>query len=85
MKDDKPVDLVIYILDNEAIVQVNSSISAQIFVDLLELPESLSNVDANLSEDVWMLLKSLALELDQLVALIVEVHFEDTGLPISTH
>ncbi len=49
MKDDKPVDLVIDILDNEAIVQVNSSISAQIFVDLLELAESLSNVDANFS------------------------------------
>jgi hypothetical protein len=60
VEEDLSIDLVVVILDDEAICAIKKSIAADVSIELLKKSKALSNVYASLGDYSRMLLKSVA-------------------------
>ena len=60
MEEDLSIDLIVVILDDEAICAIEKSIAAEVSIELLKKSKALSNVYASLGDYSRMLLKSVA-------------------------
>lgn len=85
MEIDRPINLIIEVLDEKAIDFIAILIRAHILVDLKESPEALSNVSASLINNIGILCHWLPFYFSFQAPLIIKSNIVDFLYPVSTN